>query len=317
MGFTCLYLANAKGFWSMPLARGLEAAGCTLIWNQWAPSTETLAQIDCCIVNFNEAIRHSVALWALKRRLPKHTPIIGIDRDAPWQMGFRRRRLRLLAWLKVIDIYATHTLQPLRFTYAPQTLYLPNAADTRDYNLGKTTLEALRRPDGYQYDVSFVGNLNGIRYKEHAERARFIAALEQRLQALGINSYFRDTKDFPHEDQTRLVQTSRINLNYRSSADHGPEKSWGLPERCYGVPARGGFLLSDERRHAQDDFVLGKEWVSFDSMEDCVEKIRYYLDHFEESRAIAEAAHYRVMQAHTYEARAARLIEAIRQWKSQ
>jgi spore maturation protein CgeB len=310
-----LLLANSKAFWAGPLTHGLETAGCRLSRNQWHADRAMLASIDACVVNFNEAVRRPFTLWALKRRLPRHVPVVGIDRDAPWQMGFRRRRLWLLAALRLLDIYASHTLQPLRYRYAPQTLYLPNAADTREYHLGTTSVEALRDPARYRYDVSFVGNMNAARFKEHAERAEFMAALEPRLKALGVNCLFRDTKDFPHEAQTELVQTSRINLNYRSSADHGPERSWGLPERCYGVPARGGFLLSDERRHAGDDFVPGKEWASFDALDDCVEKIRYYLDHFEESRAIAEAAHQRVMRDHTYGTRAARLMQAIKQWK--
>jgi spore maturation protein CgeB len=310
-----LYLVKPKAFWATPLAGELEAAGCTLVWNEWAPDHATLSSIDACVVNFNEAVRHPLALWILKRRLPQGVPVVGIDRDAPWQMGFRKRRLRLLAWLRILDIYASHTLQPLKFRFAPVTLYLANAAYTREYNLGNATLGALRDPAQYQYDVSFVGNMDGTRYKEHAKRAEFMAELEGKLKALGVNCYFRDTRDFPHGDQSKLVQTSRINLNYRSSADHGPEKSWGLPERCYGVPARGGFLLSDERRHAQDNFAPGKEWASFESLDNCVERIRYYLGHFEESRNIAEAAHLRVMREHTYAARARRLVQAIRDWQ--
>ena len=84
--------------------------------------------------------------------------------------------------------------------------------------------------------------------------------------------------------------------------------SWGLPERCYGVPARGGFVLADERQHAADDFDVSREWASYRDFEDCVARIRYFAAHFPETRAIAEAAHARVMREHTYEHRAQRLL---------
>ncbi len=52
-------------------------------------------------------------------------------------------------------------------------------------------------------------------------------------------------------------------MNIGAAADGEREKSWGLPERCYGIPACGGFLLSDERGHAANDFVVGRELVFF------------------------------------------------------
>jgi spore maturation protein CgeB len=92
--------------------------------------------------------------------------------------------------------------------------------------------------------------------------------------------------------------------------------SWGLPERCYGVPARGGFILSDERRHAADDFDLSREWASYRDFADCVERIRHFTSHFLQTRAIAEAAHARVMRDHTYEQRAQQLLRIAAEWRS-
>ena len=120
-------------------------------------------------------------------------------------------------------------------------------------------------------------------------------------------------------EQVEVIQRSVINLSYRSSCDHrsraGVEMSWGLPERCYGVPARGGFVLADERRHAADDFDLATEWASYKDFDDCTARIRHFTAHFAETRAIAEAAHARVMREHTYEHRARRLLEVARAWR--
>lgn len=302
-----------KGF--APLKEGLEACGCTVFDNLWEPSEAQLKETDACIINFYEGVRQPWRTWRLKTKLKRHgIPLIGIDRDAPWHLGVRRRRLWLFSLLRPLDIYATHTLQPT-LTFAPETVYQANAAWTRYYHLHGTTLEEMRRPDFFRHDVSFVGNLDGQRYREHCERAEFFSELEHRLSSIGINCLFRHAENLPISEQVEIIQRSRINLNAGAAADHGGERSWGLPERCYGVPACGGFLLSDERRHASGDFEPGTEWVDFHNMEDCVARIRHYIAHPGEARAIAEAAHLRVMRDHTYERRAESLIRVIREWR--
>lgn len=297
-----------KGF--APFRDAFETLGYEVLENDWTPSPATLARTRVCVVNLYEAARRPLAAVRLKWRASRHgAPVIALDRDAPWHMGLRRRRLRLLEWLQPFDIYASHTMQPT-YAFAPRKIYSPNAVWTRHFNLHGQTLEAMRDPAFYELDVSFLGNMNGRRYKEHAERERFFAELAERLAGSGIRFRFSDSAGIGDAEQIRVIQRSRINLSYRSSCDHQSTGSWGLPERCYGVPARGGFLLSDARRHAADDFDLAREWASYDGIDDCIVKIRYYLAHFEETRHIAEAAHARVLRDHTYAHRVHRLLSA-------
>ncbi len=297
-----------KGF--APLSDAFETLGFRVHENAWAPDAALLARTRLCIVNLYEAARQPLHALRLKRRASRGgVPVIALDRDAPWHMGLRKRRLRLLAWLKPFDIYASHTLQPT-YEFAPLKIYNPNAVWTRHFNLHGASLEAMRDPAYYELDVSFLGNLNGRRYREHAERERFFAELGGRLAPLGLRVRFADSGGIAEEEQIRVIQRSHVNLSYRSSCDHQSEGSWGLPERCYGVPARGGFLLSDARKHAADDFDLATEWACYAGIDDCVAKIRHYLAHFDEARRIAEAAHARVMRDHTYQHRARRLLAA-------
>jgi spore maturation protein CgeB len=284
------------------------------------PTSEQLSRSALCFISLYDGVRRPWETLRLKRPLAHAgVPLIGIDRDAPWHLGVRVLRLRSFAWLKVLDIYATHTLQPT-YDFAPVKHYVPNAVWTRNFNLHGRTLEEMRDPAFYRWDVSFVGNLDGARYKEHAERQRFFAALAPRLEALGLRVLFRHSSGMSEAEQIEVIQRSVINLTYRSSCDHrsrsGVEMSWGLPERCYGVPARGGFVLSDERRHAADDFDLAREWASYRDFEDCIARIRHFIAHFPETRAIAEAAHARVMREHTYQHRAQLLLRIADEWRS-
>lgn len=282
------------------------------------PVPEQLARAALCFISVYDGVRSPWAALKLKRHLKRAgVPLFGIDRDGPWHMGRLVRQLRLFAWLKVLDIYAPHTLQPT-YRFAPQVIYNANAVWARHFNLHGHNLEEMRDPTFFRWDVSFVGNMHGDRYKEHAERQRFFAALKPRLEALGLRVLFSNSGGMSEQEQIDVIQRSVINLNYRSSCDHcsraGVEMSWGLPERCYGVPARGGFILSDERRHMADDFAPG-EYATFRDFEDCIARIQYHLSHFLETRAIAEAAHVRVMRDHTYEKRAQKLLDVAAQWR--
>lgn len=298
-----------------PIKEGCEACGYTVLDNLLAPTEAQLTGCEAYLIDMYDAIKHPVQMLKLKARLNRHgIPLITWNRDGPWHKGEKRWRLWMLKHLPFLDIYASHTLQDSA-GFAPTVLYLPNAAWTKSYNLAGTSLEALRNPGHYLHDVSFFGRIDPDKYPEMLERADFLAELQRRLAQLGISAYFKHAENMSVSEQVTLIQRSRINLNYGAGCDDGPEKSWGLPERCYGIQACGGFLLSDFRRHAEDDFINGKEWVSFDSLDDCVAKIRHYLQHFDKARQIAECAHHRVMRDHTYVQRAQALINAASRWR--
>jgi spore maturation protein CgeB len=169
----------------------------------------------------------------------------------------------------------------------------------------------MRDASWYRRDVAFIGNLDAARYPEHGRRAQFMEALRRRLAPLGIAALMRDASGLDAGAQREIIQTSRINLSALAACDAGAEPSWGLPERCYGVPACGGFLLSDRRRHAAEDFAPD-EWAEFADLDDCVRRIREFLARPEAARAIAERAHARVVRDHGYRRRAERLLEFAR-----
>ena len=294
------------------LEEALQDAGCTIWRDVWRADDAHQHRIDACLLDFCDAARHLRHSWRLARSFrPLGIALVGIDRDAPWHKGVRHRRLWLMARLRLLDLYASHSLQGAH-RFAERVLYLPNAARISAYNLGQRNLESLRAATAYEYDVSFIGNIDASRYPEHRARVAFLNSLRERLARYSVRLALFDSSGMSTAEQVRLIQASRINLSVGAAADDEGERSWGLPERCYGVPACGGFLLSDARRHAADDFVPGKEWAEYADADDCVAKIRHYLARFDEARAIAEAAHARVAAQHTYAQRATRLIGAIR-----
>lgn len=263
---------------------------------------------------FYEGLRHPLTIWGMRcwsRR--QRIPLFVWNQDAPHYLNRAGWRLDILDHARLYDIYATHTLVDAR-RFADTVLYFPNAADTTRYNLADNSLEALRETASYDYDVSFFGAMDGSRYKEMQGRQDFFAALGERLKARKIRFLFREAAGMSVEDQVALIQKTRINLNFGASCDYGAPLATGLPERCYGIPACGGFLLCDKRSHARDDFTPGDNWAEFEGLDNCLARIEFWLANFAAARDLAERCHAHVMARHTYAHRAATLHDALLAW---
>jgi spore maturation protein CgeB len=293
------------------LREGFEALGFEVGENLWLPERAQLAGVALCVADFVDCARRVRRTLGLRRRLAQgRVPFLALNRDAPFNRGVHPTRLAAMAWLKPFDVYASHSMQGAG-RFARRSLYCPNAAREAVYRVEAAQLQAMRDPAAYAWDVSFFGNTDALRYREHARRAEFLHVLRGRLESLGLKVLFRDSAGLDEAGQLEIVRQSRINLSTVAACDAGAEASWGLPERCYGVPAAGGFLLSDRRRHAPEDFAED-ERAEYDGPDDCVEKIRHYLAHFGEARAIAERAQARVAREHGYRHRAQRLLDCAR-----
>ena len=263
---------------------------------------------------FYDGLRHPLTVWGMHRFLHQQgIPLFVWNQDAPHYLNRAAWRLDWLDRARLFDIYATHSLIDSR-RFADSTLYLANAADTARYHLHGATLGDLRDATRYRHDVSFFGAMDGRRYKEMRSRQEFFAALGERLTARGIHFVFRESAGMTVEEQVALIQNSRINLNFGASCDYGAPVASGLPERCYGIPACGGFLLCARRTHAKDDFTPGENWAEFDGLDDCVAKIGFRLANFAAARTLAERCHAHVMTHHTYAHRAATLHETLLAW---
>ena len=293
------------------LREGFAALGHEVIENQWAPDGSVLEGAALCVADFVDCVRKVRRTLGLKKHLARAgVPFLALNRDAPFNRGVHPARLAATAWLKPFDGYASHSMQSAQ-RFSPSTLYCPNAAREAVYHVDDARLAVMRDPGGYRWDVSFLGNLDAARYREHARRVAFLEALNARLTPSGIRTLFRDSAGVTESEQLDIIRASRVNLSVVAACDAGSEPSWGLPERCYGVPACGGFLLSDRRRHAPDDFA-DDERAEYGNLEDCAARIRHYLGRFDEARAIAVRAHARVERDHGYRNRAARLLDFAR-----
>ena len=311
---TVLLYEPAKAL--IPLKAGFAAAGIELVPLDAGMAGRDRRAVLGCFVCFYESLRHPLRAWRRRRRLnAAGIPVVTWNRDAPHYLNKSAWRLDLLDRLRPFDFYASHSLHDVH-RFGERTLYLANAADAA-YNLGGAEAEVLarlRRPDNYRWDVCFFGAMDGARAKEMRPRQEFFAALAPQLERRGIRYLFREAEGMSVAEQVALIQASRINLNFGASCDFGVPVASGLPERCYGIPACGGFLLCDRRTHAADDFTPGSDWAEFAGVDDCVAGIERWLADFGAARDLAERCYHRVMAQHTYAHRAAQLRDALASW---
>lgn len=86
-----------------------------------------------------------------------------------------------------------------------------------------------------------------------------------------------------------------VNLNFTSIQMPG-----AVNQRVFDCPAAGGFLLTDAQADLSNLFDTEVEVASFGSVEECVEKLRWFRDRPNARREILERARSRILREHTY-----------------
>jgi len=73
--------------------------------------------------------------------------------------------------------------------------------------------------------------------------------------------------------------------------------------RVFEVPACGGFLLTQPAEDLHEYLKPGRDCATFETIDDLVHQVRYYLEHEDERRTIASQGYQRTLGEHTYAAR--------------
>ena len=93
-----------------------------------------------------------------------------------------------------------------------------------------------------------------------------------------------------------IFYKSRINLNISLRSIQT-----GIPLRVIDILGAGGFCLTNYQAELSQYFENGVDLVWFESPDDMLEKIAYYLEHEEQRRAIARNGHEKAREIFSYE----------------
>jgi len=105
------------------------------------------------------------------------------------------------------------------------------------------------------------------------------------------------------------ISSSKINLGLLSEKRFGASSGDQVTSRTFHIPASGGFLLHQRTPEVSGFYEEGKEMACFDSPEELVDKVRYYLANDKERQDIANAGHNRCVLENSLAMRAAKIIE--------
>jgi spore maturation protein CgeB len=118
----------------------------------------------------------------------------------------------------------------------------------------------------------------------------FAPATDPSLTNVDYKGYAQYNTDMPI-----IFRNSKINLNITLRSIQS-----GIPLRCMDIMGAGGFLLSNYQPELAEYFEVGKEVVLYESREDLMQKINYYLHHEEERQEIARCGQRKVEENYSY-----------------
>lgn len=158
-------------------------------------------------------------------------------------------------------------------------IWLPHAVEPQAYPKGELLTK--------RFDVCFVGHVNNARRED------------------ALNRVFSEFPNFYYgqqlfDDAARKYSESKIVFNIAMTND--------VNMRCFEALATGSFLLTDHVPSIGDLFEDGKHLVLYRSLDEAIDKAKYYLDHEDEREKIAQAGYEHVIKNHTIQDRVSLIL---------
>lgn len=163
-----------------------------------------------------------------------------------------------------------------------------------------------------EFDVTFVGQAYGDRPSYVGDILD--AGIDIRVWGPGWDRCIDRRKKLPagrvggilsDEELILMYSRSKINLGFSTcgSTHESERRIVQIRLRDFEVPMSGGFYLVEYIEELEEFFEVGKEIVCYEGLDDLVKKIRYYLRHEDERKAIAMAGRRRCLHDHTWHKR--------------
>jgi hypothetical protein len=116
-----------------------------------------------------------------------------------------------------------------------------------------------------------------------------------RGKAFGLEYYF-------------IISKSKIVINH-----HGDILPWAHNLRLFETTGIGSFLITDNLPNISELFLPKKEIETFSDIQECIRKIKFYLENEDKRKEIAKSGQMRTLKEHTYEKRTKEYKRIIRE----
>ncbi len=169
----------------------------------------------------------------------------------------------------------------------------------------------------YGCDVCFVGSY----YPERAKLLETLTGFDLGVWGPGwekvntdspLNKYIRGGSVTP-DIWVKIYNASKIVINYMGSygGEADEDKIYQASPRVFETMGCGSFQIVDGKRDVLALFKPGEHLVCFKEIGEVKELARYYIDHPQERKEIAQKGHNEVLKKHTYTHRIKELLKAI------
>jgi len=168
----------------------------------------------------------------------------------------------------------------------------------------------------WESDASFIGTWSPKKERFLAEVAKRLPSIKLRVWGYLWEKSIQDVLRPAIQGAQILgdvyplaIQCSKVNIALLSEARLGASSGDQVTSRTFHIPASGGFMLHERTDEFLELFREGEDAACFDSPDELVQKIEYYLDHEEERERIRLAGHRRCIAEHSHDRRAQRIID--------
>lgn len=208
----------------------------------------------------------------------------------------------------------THRYYDYFFNYDPMIAekfkssnlrYLPVGLDPDFYRVRNLSQ---KEKEFFSCDVCFVGAL-------YPEREKLLSAVKKmgvnlkifgwpkwKISSLTENYYGSLSVD----GIAKVYNLAKISLNSNLQPQNG-----GVNLKTFEIPAAGGFQISDNQPELKNIFEPGEEVETYETENELLDKIRFYLSNENKRKKIALAGHQRVLKDHTLNQRIKTILETI------
>ena len=152
--------------------------------------------------------------------------------------------------------------------------------------------------EAFGANVGFIGSYE----RERADSILFLAENGVPVRVWGGGGWHKllgrhpnlviENRPLYEDDYARAICATRINLGFLRKQNRDLQTS-----RTFEIPACGAFMLAERTDEHLRLFDEGKEAAYFGSEGELLDKVRYYLDHEDERKAIASAGRKRCLDS--------------------
>jgi spore maturation protein CgeB len=175
----------------------------------------------------------------------------------------------------------------------------------------------------YDCDTSFVGTWSPKKQKLIEQISRALPSMHLRIWGAqwesaqpSLGSRIEGRGVFGMEYSKALI-ASKINLCILSEARRGASSGDLITSRTFHIPATGAFMLHERSTELLNYFEEGTECACFETGEELIEKIAYYLERPEERQEIAAAGRRRVLDSgYSVDCRAMVILEKVAEMRA-